>query len=175
VVLFLFSLINCQQRENRSLPISSNSELESFEIDSSKFIELKYDSTFKSMFPKNSVDTRLTKEDLNISERILRKEINRYNVQGQSRKDSLNKKFPNHQFYEGQFIIDLEEYNRQYISLEAPNGDRIIHINLFCKSNTHEYWKQNYVNVYGGGNCYFHLTINTTKKELIEFLLNSVI
>ena len=117
----------------------------------------------------------MTNKDLYISDSILQTEVKKFNAIGQLRRDSLESNFPKYHFDQKQFSIDLEDFKRQYVIAITPSGDRLIHINLFCESVEHEYWNKEYVNVYGGGNCFFQTTVNITKKESIEFTINPII
>ncbi|MEP4598013.1 MAG: hypothetical protein ABJZ92_17525 [Cyclobacteriaceae bacterium] len=135
---------------------------------------LKYNSTFYWIFPENSVNAQLTDKDLNISEPLLNAEIRKFNEDGQIRKDSLNRQFPNYQFYEEQFSINLQDYRRQYVIGTTPTGDKLLHINFFCGTEGFEYWKDDYVIVDDGGNCFFQVLINISKIELLEFSVNGV-
>lgn len=167
-------LLNCQQKEQKSTLEEPIEQPPTFSLDTSTFKIFEYDSSYYWIFPKNSVNAKLTTEDLIISEQLLNNEIRTFNEEGQIRKDSLKKKFPNYQFFENQFSINLEEYRRQYIVVTAPTGEKLLHINFFCGPDGFEYWKDEYVIVDDGGNCFFQVIINISKKKLVEFYVNGV-
>ena len=70
--------------------------------------------------------------------------------------------------------IDLLKYNRQYIAIINEKGEKEIYINCFSSSGIRngEYWKNNFVFVLDGGNHFFQVKINITKKLIIMFNVN---
>ena len=72
------------------------------------------------------------------------------------------------------FGIDLSgtEYRRQYISGVNPAGDTLVWVNAFCDHHLPENWKIELVLVKDGGNCYFSLTVNLTKRRVTDIIVN---
>jgi len=81
----------------------------------------------------------------------------------------------------------IKEYYLQYIPYINENGERIIEVNAFCEiwdfppppeSKSDEWikmdWKNEYVMVFDGGDCYWRLTINIDKKEYYDLMINGV-
>ena len=68
----------------------------------------------------------------------------------------------------------LDDYDRQFIGAIDESGDKIIWINLFCKSEEISFkdWKNKLVFVKDGGKCYFNLKVNITKNIYTDFMVN---
>jgi hypothetical protein len=54
------------------------------------------------------------------------------------------------------------------------NGEKIIWINCFCKTEESSFkdWKKNIVLVKDGGNCFFNLKANITTNTFTDFFVN---
>lgn len=173
ILFFSCFFLNCGKKE-RKLPLDEDKNLLSINIDSTRFCVFEYNSSYRWIFPENSIKSELTNEDIKIAEQLLNQEIKKFNEEGKIRSDYLKEKFPDRQFYEKQFSIILEEYRRQYIIATSPTRDKILHINFFCGTEGFEYWKEEYVSVDDGGNCFFQVLVNISKIKLLEFSVNGV-
>jgi hypothetical protein len=102
---------------------------------------------------KNTVN--LSDNEIKIIENLLRKQVENYNGKFDKKR------------------IDLKYYKRQYFPQVDENGDKLVGIFCFCSVEDNDKWKtQAIVNPYDGGKCYFHVTINVTKKTVIHFQTN---
>ena len=85
------------------------------------------------------------------------------------------------------FILDsinIRNYYRQYVFFNKTNGDSMVYINGFCEllkqpvdsCNTIIWkpidWKKTIVIVDDGGDCYWSILINLTKKNFDFFMIN---
>ncbi|GEM_PF-715684 len=174
IPLLFFScfLWNCGKKE-RKVSLGENENL-LFKLDSTRFCVFEYNSGYHWIFPENSIKCELTNEDLKIAEQLLNQEIKKFNEEGEIRSFYLKEKFPDRHLNERQFSIKLEEYRRQYIIATSPTGDRILHINLFCGTEGFEFWREEYVSVDDGGNCFFQVLINISKMKLLDLSVNGV-
>lgn len=78
----------------------------------------------------------------------------------------------------------LSDYYRQYLFYKDESGDSIVFINAFCEiPNTYENygnkyievpydWKHNIVSIMDGGDCYWQIWINISKKTYRDFWVN---
>lgn len=125
------------------------------------WLRIKYG--FKSWNPTGS--------DLNLVEKILDKAIE-------------DKEFD---FLKCPIKKNFENYYRQYVPYINKNGERIIEINAFCEifkippnpengitEWTEMDWKNEYVMVSDGGNCYWQITINIDTKEFNNLMVNGI-
>lgn len=103
-------------------------------------------------------------------------------------REAINKAIQNNEFdfLKKPIIKSVKTYYRQYIPYIDENGDRIIQINAFCiipevppnegKNNKWGKmdWKNEFVLIFDGGNCYWQMKINIDKKEYFDFRTNGV-
>ena len=70
----------------------------------------------------------------------------------------------------------LEDYYRQFIGGEKENGEKIIYINCFCYAIDEYFkkWKTDLIVVDDGGNCFFNVKANLSKKEYYELMVNGL-
>ena len=64
----------------------------------------------------------------------------------------------------------LNEYNRQYAGL-ILNGKKFVYANYFCTSTGTD-WKQDFVFVLDGGDCYFQFKYNADTGEFFDLQVN---
>ena len=82
---------------------------------------------------------------------------------------------------------NIEKYYRQYVPYINKNGERVIDINAFCEilenppnpeKGINEWtemdWKNEFVMVDDGGNCYWQITINIDTKTYKDLMVNGV-
>ncbi len=80
--------------------------------------------------------------------------------------------------------INIRNYYRQYVFFSKTNGDSMVYVNGFCEllkqpvdsCNTIIWkpidWKKTIVIVEDGGDCYWRILINLTKKNFDFFMIN---
>jgi len=144
-------------------------------LDTSKYVILP--NTVK--WSPWSVDKKYKSETLKESEiiqteLILSKCINKYNI-SQTRYYEIEKKeFPEHELNIENYIIKLDKYKRQFIAVSNSKGEKEVWVNCFRPSlnNDKSYWRQTIVTVDDGGNYYFNVKINLTKKKYYDLSVN---
>ena len=168
IAAVFFCLISC----NRPGPEERlyNKLTESFEIDTSKFTILPFDSlkyfAFKTGKPAN-----LTSGDLREIERMLRDCINHYNREREKELKRLKSKFPKRTFDDERYLINLNRYKRQYFAIINEKGEKEVWVNCFCNTDNSD-WKMEPIFVKDGGNCYFNVKINLKTKKYYELAVN---
>ena len=68
-----------------------------------------------------------------------------------------------------------EDYCKQFIGAVNSNGERILWINMFCKSEISHFknWKTDIIHVADGGNCFVQIKFNWDKNDgHYEFKVN---
>ncbi|MBE2218091.1 MAG: hypothetical protein IAE90_07810 [Ignavibacteria bacterium] len=72
------------------------------------------------------------------------------------------------------FTRKLENYHRQFAGVILENGDKVIWINCFCYVDNEYFrrWKEQFVMVDGGGNCFFNVKVNLNTKQYYELMVN---
>jgi hypothetical protein len=64
----------------------------------------------------------------------------------------------------------VPDYKRQYLGI-LENGEQIIYANFFCDA-TFEEWRQEFVLVNDGGDCFFQVKYNVATGEFYDFSVN---
>ena len=65
----------------------------------------------------------------------------------------------------------FKEYYKQVIGFKNAEGDEVVWVNCMCEK--FESWETEYVDVQGGGNCYFNFFIYRSSDEVYSFDVNS--
>jgi hypothetical protein len=139
-------------------------------LDTTKITILSSELILKYIFNKNCIESKLNNEEVITVDLLLRKCIDNYNVEADKefRQIAMN----NHSFKPNRvnFIIDIEKYKRQYIVVKNSKGEKEVWINCMC--STRKNWQKELIIVKDGGNCYFNLKINLTKKKYYDLGVN---
>ncbi len=56
--------------------------------------------------------------------------------------------------------------------IKNVKGEKEVWVNCFCSVQYMDYWKKQVVFVKDGGNCFFNVKINITKKSFSDFEVN---
>jgi hypothetical protein len=108
----------------------------------------------------------LRKEEIIYIEKIIQPEINKIRLQRKKYYDlfSPKKKIKSNTYY---------TYRRQYISVINKLGEKEVYINCFCGGNYDNVsWKNEIQIAADGGNCFFRIKVNVSKKIVTEFSIN---
>lgn len=123
-----------------------------------------------AIFPASHQDfllkkNRITpsKDEVNLAEYALATKLENLNFMRENQSDSpvIHK--------------DLDKYCRQYFGYTDENGDRILLINCFWKTNNKEDYKSflyTRVFVMDGGSFYWNVKYNVTKNKLFDLQVN---
>lgn len=105
---------------------------------------------------KNAKPTTLSHPEIKLLDKLLNLAIKEY-----------NKNISNNMFS----IKPLIVYKRQIVPIINNKGEKEVWINCLCdrRDNT---WKNQIIIVMDGGNCYFNLKINLTKKTFSQIAVN---
>jgi len=71
-------------------------------------------------------------------------------------------------------LLNLAEYKIQFFGYINNEGEKILFANHFCRDSGID-WKNNWVGVDGGGNCFFEIKVNLDKEEVFDLKINSII
>ena len=68
----------------------------------------------------------------------------------------------------------LENYHRQFAGAVLDSGDKVIWINCFCyvDSDYLRKWKENFIMVDDGGNCFFNVKVNLNTGQYYDLMVN---
>lgn len=153
--------------------INDKTNLEIFKTisDSSKFTIIEYNDESKWVFDNKCRKTELTKDNLNSITTLLNREVLKYNAEAEKRSENLRNDNRKDQIDRNNYVIELENYKRQYIPVVNDKNEKIVWVNCFYGDWT-ENRKTNIVVVCDGGNRYFNLKINLTTKKCYDFRVN---
>lgn len=164
--LIIFVCLSCKQTKKQNLKSDDINNLDSKHIiltdsEYNRFLNDKYNT--KSWKP--------TKHDIDLVQEILNKAIDDTNF--------ICIKNPK--------IKIRKDYYKQYVPYINHKGERMIKINAFCKvlqvppkpgSETNEWsdidWKNEYLFINDGGNCYWRITINIDAKKYKDIMVNGI-
>jgi hypothetical protein len=118
----------------------------------------------------------LTPNDFAVIEGQLGLFAEEYNKEERKRQQEWIKRVPSLRYQKIQHFIKLKNYKRQYICGINRSGDKEVWVNCFCKSDFQllKYWRSQTVVVMDGGECFFNLKINLTKKIRYDIMVNGI-
>jgi len=70
-------------------------------------------------------------------------------------------------------VMELTKYKFQYIPVITKSGEKQVWVNAFCTSHGID-WSKDIIGVDDGGNCYWNMIINLTKKTYHNFMVNGI-
>ena len=124
--------------------------------DTSNYSILRFQEAPNFPFDSSLKETSLSKSDLDLAFILFSKSLNDYNLS--------HTKHP----------IDIYKSNYKLQLIAATNADneKIIWVNGFCYENHFSSWRNTIVWVRDGGQCFFDVTLNLTKKTFSEIGTN---
>jgi hypothetical protein len=164
----ILCLYNCGPQKTVSNSEQTNTVKNLF--DTSSIVILPYDTSLYWIC-RDCKPAELTSQDFENIENLLIKCIDEYNPEQEKRFREIKSKYPEQNFEISQFTIDLKRYNRQYIAMTNINGEKVVWINCVCDTYNDD-WRKVPIIVNDGGNCFFKLNINLTKRSYFELSVN---
>ena len=174
IATLFFNNTNAQTTEQSDdvmhVPSYKKVENKEFKFLKSQFVILNYKSEW-NMF-KAAKPTDLTREELDEIEVILRETIDKHNDVQAAKVIEHNENNPDNQIEKTQLELKYAGYLRQYVPVVNENGEKEIWLNFMIDNFMAENWQTEIAEVNGGGNLYFNLKINLTKKESYDLKIN---
>ena len=171
LIAILIGFLSCKEHTQPHTNSIQNVEYKnSIGIDTSTVVILPLDST-NNWLIKNKTPATLSNKKLLEIDRLLNDCISKYNKAQEKKFRQFVAGQPEQIFQIKDWVIDLSNYQRQYIATLNDKGETEVWVNCFCRSNDQD-WKKDLVIVADGGNCYFSLTINLTTKACFDLLVN---
>jgi len=171
--IILLILTNCNRFEKEKYDLK-----EKVKIDTSKIAILTYNSNDiknKIIFG-NSLNTELSNTDLTKIELALKSVVDKVNIQQEKRFATLQKDYPIENYQLSDFIINVDNYKRQYIAVLNAKGEKEVLVNLFQKDIPdlkEGNWKTKIVWAHGGGLLFFKFKINLSKNKYYDVWINA--
>ncbi|MDT3739340.1 MAG: hypothetical protein RO257_07550 [Candidatus Kapabacteria bacterium] len=144
VIIIVSIFLNCNTKE---INTSKSLDLNQFNPDTNKI----------AIFSSKKANTKgtnfqLSENDFKMIDTLIENSIREYNTKYGTE-------------------INLEQYYRQYEPIINEFKEKEIWIYCFCYASNID-WKKEMLFVSDGGECYFRLEINLTKKKVINFSVN---
>jgi hypothetical protein len=135
---------------------------------------LPFDTTVYTSLPQDCTQATLNNEDFANIERVLSFCVNKYNRSQTTVYREVVKKLPDQDLKINDYVIDLKRYYRQYVVVYNKRGEKEVWVNCFCNIQSPGNWREKAVIVMGGGNCFFNVRINLTRKSFSDFMVNGL-
>ena len=139
--------------------------------DSSQYVILSFHPSATWIF-QDVQPAALDSADLMAIEQLISESIKEYNTTQVKALEKLKEKDPNATVHKGEYVIDFTTYKRQYVAIINKKGEKEVWVNCFCMDLKN--WRTEIVQVMDGGNCFFHLKINLSKKTYYELSVNGM-
>ena len=134
-------------------------------LDTEKYIDsLK---TIYNVLPEAATSSQLSESEFKLLKTLEQKSIKEYN---QRTKQGF-KKNGQRNYSRLYKIKKLKKYQIQYIPYLNEQGEKVVWINGFCE-NFDSDWKKEYIYAFDGGNCFFTIRINLTRKICLSIGTN---
>jgi hypothetical protein len=173
IFILLISISSCNGIRNTTQFNSTKNIKSNFELPKSKFAIIKYKKDWHWIF-KEVEPAELNKSELIKIESILKIVIKENNKTEKKNLKTHNRKNPNNKEKETGYELSLKGKMRQYVAVINKNGEKEVWVNFFCDAWESDNWKKELMLVFDGGNCYFSLKINLTKKTYSDLSINGI-
>jgi hypothetical protein len=138
------------------------------------YVILPFDTTVYTSLPPDCTQATLSNDDFANIDRVLSYCVNKYNHSQTIEYREIVKKLPDQDLKINDYVIDLKRYYRQYIVVYNKRGEKEVWVNCFCNIQSLDNWREKAVIVMGGGNCFFNVRINLTRKSFSDFMVNGL-
>lgn len=138
------------------------------------YVILPFDKTVYTSLPEDCTPATLNNDDIANIDRVLSFCVNKYNHSQTTVYKEIVKKLPDQDLKIDDYVIDLKRYYRQYIVVYNKRGEKEVWVNCFCNIQSLNSWREKAVIVMGGGNCFFNVRINLTRKSYSDFMVNGL-
>lgn len=170
ILILLILISSCKEKTKTEKKAITEKPKIQFKLDKSNYAILNIEPKNDWIF-KNGKLSELSQSELIEVEKILKKAVKKNNeIQKQNLKKH-NEKYPENKRTETGYELNLNKFQRQYWPIINENGEKVVWINFFCSDNE-PISTDNIVRVLDGGNCYFNIKINLTKKQYTELNIN---
>ena len=168
IIAALILFMSCKDENSDQ----KTNDIAEFTLNRADYTILKYNSENYWVY-RNAKPTDLNSAELLEIESILNQAISDNNkVQAENLKKG-NEANPENKRTETGFELSLENYQRQYVPYINSSGEKEIWINFRCGKHKTNKWKTELLPpVTDGGNCYYQIKINLSKKSYSDLHIN---
>jgi hypothetical protein len=171
----LLILIGCQPSNHRVSKLKFDStkivifSLDTTTINEERNVELSY-------LKNNGSPISLTQDEVDLVELRLGETLNKINEDRRIEFEAYKQRYSSDTLtVQNFFLVNLNDYNRQYVPYKSKEGERHVWVNCFCSRTPErlEFVKSNIIMPSGGGSCYFNVTINLSKGIYQDLSVNA--
>ncbi|QDA62204.1 hypothetical protein [Hymenobacter jejuensis] len=135
------------------------------------YVESKTKLTSFVIIPSGGYKSLSIKE-LDEVDSLLKACIIEFNHLQEEEMEKMAKAYPAIPVRKENYVIDLSTYKKQLVIWTNERGEKHVWVNCFCDDKP--YWKERIVEVTDGGNCYFNVKLNLTKRSWYSMDANGV-
>ena len=143
--------------------------------DTSKYVIFDDKNSILRSFDKSCKPARLTDSEIMQIEKLTAYCVDKYNkdqlkyYNKQSKKEKITDDIEQH-------ILMLDKFKWQIVPVINARGDKEVWVNCFRPFTNYKfpYWRQKIVFVNDGGNYFFNIKINLTKRKCFNLSVNGV-
>jgi hypothetical protein len=144
-----------------------------------KYTVIELDSSNQDLY-ENTTPTNLKFYEIQLVDSIIKYAIADHNQKAKDDYQKLLTYYPGMEDNEEGYILDFNDYYRQYIPYINERGEKVVHVNCFCDVTnmngelSGRYWRTDLIQVNDGGNCFFSLYVNLTLETFAHLMVNGV-
>ncbi|MBC7861367.1 MAG: hypothetical protein IAF38_00250 [Bacteroidia bacterium] len=149
-------------------------EIGSVILSDTNYVVLSYSLAPPWIF-KARIGTSISGSDIVIIDSLIKIGANEFNLKNKKFIDSLNKTLYRHSEnkFTGKGSVFPDKYKKQCYPYVNSNGETEVWVNCFCDGPWKFDWRKEPLGmVRDGGNCFFQVKINLSKKTFSEFHVN---
>jgi hypothetical protein len=171
-VLVFLVILSCKAKIDRSALLPK----QSYVYDTADFTVIPFTNNYWVF--NDASPAGLSAGEIVKVESILAGCITGYNLRELRRLDSVMSDFSGISSEEKDALvkthfIDLANYKRQYFPIINSKGEKEVWVNCFCSGSWHfSEWRRQIVEVSDGGNCFFNVIINLTRRTYRDLRVN---
>ncbi|OGX90799.1 hypothetical protein [Hymenobacter coccineus] len=180
---FLALLAGCQARESApaAAQLGPPAVAPRPAVDTSRVAIFPYDARrdqyiFQNAGPLKA--TALSMAEFAIVDSLLAACVKEYNqaqaVELEDMRKVMHKDYFAVQLHEERYLINLANYKRQLITVTNAKSEKVVWINCFYREGSHASWRHQLIEVDDGGNCYFNIKLNLTRRTWYDVMVNGV-
>jgi hypothetical protein len=151
--LLAFAVFSCTTNEN-ALAQGTQSKVPA--ADYSSMVVLPFDTNYYWIFEGKCKNAALSTVEIDMVDALVKDCIAQY-MKDRKRDD--------------QYAVARKGYNLQLVAVTNEHGEKEVWVNAICKRST-DNWRSGIVMVMDGGNCYYHMKVNLSKKTYYDFGVN---
>lgn len=144
-----------------------------------KYAVIELDSTTRQLY-ENTTPSDLKFYEIQLVDTIIKYAIADYNQKSADEFQKLLLYSPGMKDSQEHYIMDFDEYYRQYVPYINEDGEKVVSVHCFCNVDGLSgetkglNWRKDLIQINDGGNCFFHLDVNISHRTFAHLMVNGV-